>query len=371
MISATMSENRNKGALFMKRLLCLGMAVGLSLGMAMTSFAEYVPPTSYSANKRANERNQIELENAKQRVEWLESEIVKDEQYLTEHQDEYESDLALCAEYEAANKVTETAYLHAKEDIMQYQHRQRSLEDSKRLLEEAKGTVTLIEGEIADATQEALSWGGTSTEESKNDTYVFRLEYGGSQWLLNATYRSWTPAHGGMWEYSSFISPSLGISLYDGNNCLSSLLARAEGYDTDEELYWYVPSSLTDGKRYYIEINGQRYGVVAHNYSGSPESWNTESSEDSGESWTGGTINTSTAVTVGMSITGELAQTYHWVQNEKGWWVENSTGSYPVNQWYQSPASGLWYFMGADGYMMTNATTPDGYYVNFDGVWVH
>ncbi len=59
-----------------------------------------------------------------------------------------------------------------------------------------------------------------------------------------------------------------------------------------------------------------------------------------------------------------------WKQDDKGWWVERSDGSYLVNEWFQSSASGLWYYMGADGYMLTNTTTPDGYFVNSDGVWV-
>lgn len=59
-----------------------------------------------------------------------------------------------------------------------------------------------------------------------------------------------------------------------------------------------------------------------------------------------------------------------WKQDAKGWWVENPDGTYLTNQWYRSPASGLWYYMGADGYMLTNTTTPDGYKVNADGVWV-
>lgn len=61
---------------------------------------------------------------------------------------------------------------------------------------------------------------------------------------------------------------------------------------------------------------------------------------------------------------------YYWKNNETGWWVQCSDGTYLVNRWYQSPASGLWYYMGADGYMLTNTTTPDGYYVNGDGVWI-
>lgn len=59
-----------------------------------------------------------------------------------------------------------------------------------------------------------------------------------------------------------------------------------------------------------------------------------------------------------------------WRHDENGWWVEYSNGTYLVNQWYQSPSSGLWYYLGADGYMLTNAITPDGWFVNADGVWV-
>ena len=61
---------------------------------------------------------------------------------------------------------------------------------------------------------------------------------------------------------------------------------------------------------------------------------------------------------------------YEWKENDKGWWLEYPDGSYLMNTWYQSPESGLWYYMGADGYMLTNTTTPDGCTVNADGVWV-
>ncbi len=59
-----------------------------------------------------------------------------------------------------------------------------------------------------------------------------------------------------------------------------------------------------------------------------------------------------------------------WASDSKGWWIQYADGSYLKDQWYQSPDSGLWYYMGADGYMLTNTTTPDGYTVNGDGVWV-
>lgn len=64
------------------------------------------------------------------------------------------------------------------------------------------------------------------------------------------------------------------------------------------------------------------------------------------------------------------ADAYQWKQNSTGWWVEKADGTYLTNGWYQSPASGLWYYMGEDGYMLTDTTTPDGFSVNSQGVWV-
>ena len=61
---------------------------------------------------------------------------------------------------------------------------------------------------------------------------------------------------------------------------------------------------------------------------------------------------------------------YQWKSNSKGWWVDKKSGGYLTNAWFQSPVSGLWYYMGSDGYMLTNTTTPDGYKVNASGVWV-
>ena len=63
------------------------------------------------------------------------------------------------------------------------------------------------------------------------------------------------------------------------------------------------------------------------------------------------------------------AQKNEWRSDAKGWWVVRPDGSYLVNEWFDD--NGKWYYMGADGYMLTNTTTPDGYTVNADGLWVH
>lgn len=57
-----------------------------------------------------------------------------------------------------------------------------------------------------------------------------------------------------------------------------------------------------------------------------------------------------------------------WKQDAKGWRVQRPDGSYLQGEWYLY--NNQWYYLGADGYMLTNATTPDGYTVNADGVWV-
>lgn len=67
---------------------------------------------------------------------------------------------------------------------------------------------------------------------------------------------------------------------------------------------------------------------------------------------------------------GDERVTYFWQNNAAGWWVQCSDGTYLTSRWYCSPGTDLWYYLGADGYMLTDTITPDGYRVNADGVWV-
>lgn len=70
----------------------------------------------------------------------------------------------------------------------------------------------------------------------------------------------------------------------------------------------------------------------------------------------------------GSPATSQLQSQQTWVSDARGWRVQNADGTYLTNQWHQSDS--LWYYLGADGYMLTSTTTPDGYTVNADGVWV-
>lgn len=57
-----------------------------------------------------------------------------------------------------------------------------------------------------------------------------------------------------------------------------------------------------------------------------------------------------------------------WKQDTSGWWYENTDGTHLANQWEW--IDGKCYYFGADGYMLTSGTAPDGAAVNDKGEWI-
>lgn len=57
-----------------------------------------------------------------------------------------------------------------------------------------------------------------------------------------------------------------------------------------------------------------------------------------------------------------------WKQNEKGWQYVLKSGSYAANTWIQD-TDGKWYYFNIGTYMLTDTTTPDGFYVDSSGCW--
>ncbi len=58
------------------------------------------------------------------------------------------------------------------------------------------------------------------------------------------------------------------------------------------------------------------------------------------------------------------ATNYYWKSNSTGWWVEDSSGWNPTNQWLK--IDGKWYYFDADGYMDHDGYR-DGYWLDSDG----
>lgn len=92
--------------------------------------------------------------------------------------------------------------------------------------------------------------------------------------------------------------------------------------------------------------------------------------------------------TAGMLATVYANPAGAWKQDNKGTWYQYSNGTYPKSSWlqidgiwyhfddigYMSVSKWIytngWYYVGADGKMLVNTKTPDGYYVNETGLWI-
>lgn len=108
----------------------------------------------------------------------------------------------------------------------------------------------------------------------------------------------------------------------------------------------------------------------------------TQGSDSSGNSGSSG------SVVFGNTVSPVSGQPGSWVQDSFGWWFRYQDGSYPVSawllnngKWYYFDEKGymktgwvlykeLWYYLGADGDMLVDMITPDGYRVDKEGVWI-
>jgi len=75
------------------------------------------------------------------------------------------------------------------------------------------------------------------------------------------------------------------------------------------------------------------------------------------------------ALAVSMIMGSSMnAMAGNWQQNSTGWWYQEDNGAYPTNTWKW--IDGKSYYFNGNGYMLANATTPDGYQVDASGAWV-
>ncbi len=73
-----------------------------------------------------------------------------------------------------------------------------------------------------------------------------------------------------------------------------------------------------------------------------------------------------TAGIAALMISGSAmtAMAGQWISNGVAWCYLQDNGTFATNKWVGN------YYLGANGIMLTNSWTPDGYYVGADGKWI-
>lgn len=109
----------------------------------------------------------------------------------------------------------------------------------------------------------------------------------------------------------------------------------------------------TDGKWYYINI-----GTYMETDDITPDGYYV----DANGVWDGNASTINNKVNLGPGVSKG------WEPVDTGWKFKQEDGSYLTNSWKQEQ-DGKWYYLNEDGWMLKDTTTPDGFYVDADGVW--
>lgn len=120
--------------------------------------------------------------------------------------------------------------------------------------------------------------------------------------------------------------------------------------DTDGKWYYFdmatrLVTNDTTPDGFYVDANGA--------WDGQPSSIKTEQNVGPGGN---------------MPDTISSADEERWEESDGIWRYRLSDGSYVTNNWKQN-TDGKWYYFNDASIMVTNSTTPDGYYVGDDGAW--
>lgn len=189
----------------------------------------------------------------------------------------------------------------------------------------------------------------------------------------------------GYWEHSED-GKRYELKIYRGNSLLNSSTLTTS--DNTYNFSSYITRSGTYTFRVRAVYNSSNKGEWIDSddwYVDSQtarEFGNSSSSSSSSSSSTSVNTSNSSLISPGNSSSGA------WLQDSVGWWYCNADRSYTINgwqsinnKWYYFNERGymvtgwvLWknayYYCGPDGAMLTNTWTPDGYYVDGNGIWV-
>ena len=115
----------------------------------------------------------------------------------------------------------------------------------------------------------------------------------------------------------------------------------------------------TDGKWYYFDMGGYMrtdYDTPDGYHVGPDGVWDGQPAKA-----------VSDGINGGPGVAGNI-ESGNWEENSGSWKYRQADGSYMTNGWFQTP-DGKWYYFDANGQMLANTNTPDGYFVESDGAW--
>ena len=116
----------------------------------------------------------------------------------------------------------------------------------------------------------------------------------------------------------------------------------------------------TDGKWYYFNI-GEKMETDCI----TPDGYYV----DNNGVWDGNASVIGNAKSLGPGEASNVSK-QGWEVSGDSWKYRLEDGSYVTNAWMQD-SDGKWYYFNESSLMVTNQTTPDGYYVDFDRVWAN
>lgn len=202
----------------------------------------------------------------------------------------------------------------------------------------------------------------TSVSRSSGDTLIVyvtldALDDDDSDYDLDVSGLEWDESDGtAFWEESDD-AKKYEVRLYRGSSAVTSVLTTTSiGYD--------FSSYITKSGYYTFKVRG----VYNTSNKGSWEessSWYVSSSEAQEISSSSKSTPSSNTASSGTGA---------WLKDDVGWqYIDNLWHYFDENGYMKTGwilYKDAWYYCGESGAMLVNATTPDGYYVNGDGVWV-
>ena len=208
------------------------------------------------------------------------------------------------------------------------------------------------------------------------DSSGYELDVYGVRWDEDTGYGYWEDTEDGK-RYE--------LKVYRGNSLLNSstLTTTENSYNFSQ----YITRSGTYTFQVRSVYNSSNKGEWTESDDWYVDSETAGSFKNSGSSSTT-SVNTAGSSSSSVGAPSSSNSSGAWLQDSVGWWYCNADRSYTINgwqsinnKWYYFDERGymmtgwiLWknvyYYCGPDGAMLTNTWTPDGYYVDSNGVWV-